>query len=113
MKRSLLPALALALFAHTSFAAVNLNTAGKEELVTVSGVGPATAQAILDYRAQHGSFKSVDELKSIKGFGTKRFEKLKPEFTVGGAAPKGAAPAAGKAGAKPAVAVAGDIKPAK
>ena len=75
-------ALLLALAAQVAVAAVNLNTATKEELIAVTGIGPARAQAILDYRAQHGAFKSVDELKDVKGIGARRFETLKAEFTV-------------------------------
>jgi competence protein ComEA len=76
------PALLLAFAAQVAVAAVNLNTATKEELIAVTGIGPARAQAILDYRAQHGAFKSVDELKDVKGIGARRFETLKTEFTV-------------------------------
>jgi len=72
-------------------AAVNLNTASKEELVAVVGIGPANAQAILDYRKANGAFKTVDELKSVKGIGAKRLEKLKDQFTVGPALQKVAA----------------------
>ena len=72
----------LAFAAQLAVAAVNLNTATKEELIAVTGIGPARAQAILDYRAQHGAFKSVDELKDVKGIGARRFETLKLEFTV-------------------------------
>lgn len=79
----LLFALAIALASPLACAALNLNTATKDELVALSGIGPAKAQAILDYRAQHGGFKSVDELKDVKGIGARRFEKLKPELTVG------------------------------
>lgn len=74
--------LALALASQLAVAAVNLNTATKDELVALSGIGPARAQAILDYRSQHGGFKSVDELKDVKGIGARRFEKLKADFTV-------------------------------
>ena len=62
------------------------------------GIGPAKAQAILDYRKTNGGFKSVDELKDVKGIGAKRFEKLKAEFTV--APPPKAVAAAGKADAR-------------
>jgi competence protein ComEA len=82
MNRWLL-ALVIALAAPLAHAALDLNTATKEQLVALSGIGPAKAQAILDYRAQHGGFKSVDELKDVKGIGARRFEKLKPELTVG------------------------------
>jgi competence protein ComEA len=75
-------------------ATVNLNTATKDELVALSGIGPAKAQAILDYRAAHGPFKTVEQLKDVKGIGAKRFEKLKPELTVSGAQAKAAAASA-------------------
>jgi len=87
----LLLAVALALAAQCANAALNLNTATKEDLVALSGIGPAKAQAILDYRTQHGGFKSVDELKDVKGIGARRFEKLKAELTVGPAAAKAVA----------------------
>ena len=79
----LLLAVALAFAAQFANAALNLNTATKDELVALSGIGPAKAQSIIDYRTQHGGFKSVDELKDVKGIGARRFEKLKPELTVG------------------------------
>jgi competence protein ComEA len=92
----LLSAIALCLCSSLAFGAINLNTATKEELVALPGIGPAKAQAILDYRAAHGSFKSVEELKDVKGIGAKRFEKIKGELVVqgGGAPAKAAAPAA-------------------
>lgn len=101
----LLLALLIAAAAPLANAAVNLNTATKEELVALSGIGPAKAQAILDYRTQHGGFKSVDELKDVKGIGARRFDKLKSELTVGAAPVKTAArdakPAAAKGDGKP------------
>ena len=83
MQRLLL-AFAFALWSGAALAALNLNTATKEELIALPGIGPAKAQAILDYRNAHGSFKSVEELKDVKGIGAKRFEKLKGELTVAG-----------------------------
>ncbi len=76
--------LALALCSAAAFAAINLNTATKEELVALPGIGPAKAQAILDHRNAHGPFKSVEEVKDVKGIGAKRFEKVKGELTVVG-----------------------------
>src|SRR5438093_11497757 len=92
--------LALALFSQWAIAAVNLNTATKEELIALPGIGPAKAQAILDYRSAHGPFKSVEELKDVKGIGAKRFEKLKGELKVSGASTKPAA-SGDKTGASP------------
>jgi competence protein ComEA len=56
---------------------VNLNTATLEQLDQLDGVGPATAQKILDYRQEHGGFGSVDELDQIPGIGEKRLASLR------------------------------------
>ena len=98
--KKLLLALVLALCSGATLAAINLNTATKEELVALPGIGPAKAQAILDYRHAHGAFKSVEEVKDVKGIGAKRFERLKAELTVAGVSAKPAA----RPGDKPAAA---------
>ena len=56
---------------------VHLNTATLEELDSLPGVGPVTAQKILDYRTQHGAFRSVDELDAISGIGPARLDQLR------------------------------------
>ncbi len=53
---------------------VDLNTASKELLTYVSGLGPVLAQRIVDYRKQHGDFESREELKQVKGLGNKAFQ---------------------------------------
>ena len=58
-------------------APVQLSTATLEQLDTLPGVGPSTAQRILDYRAEHGAFSSVDELDAVPGIGPKRLEQLR------------------------------------
>jgi competence protein ComEA len=58
-------------------AAVQLSTATLEQLDSLPGVGPVTAQKILDYRQEHGAFHSVDELDAVPGIGPKRLEQLR------------------------------------
>ncbi|MFK8912202.1 helix-hairpin-helix domain-containing protein [Streptomyces sp. YS-3] len=57
---------------------VSLGTATVEQLDALPGVGPVLAQHIVDYRAQHGGFRSVDELREVNGIGDRRFEDLRP-----------------------------------
>ncbi|WP_105985455.1 helix-hairpin-helix domain-containing protein [Staphylococcus chromogenes] len=61
---------------------INLNLAQESDLVEVPGIGPSKAQSIIAYRDEKGGFKSVEDLKEIKGIGEKTFEKLKDYFTV-------------------------------
>ena len=71
------------LIAFPAFATVNINTATQSELEVVKGLGPAKAKAIIQYREANGSFKNVDELDNVKGFGKASIEKLKDELSVG------------------------------
>jgi len=61
---------------------ININTASLEELEKLPGIGPSKAQAIIDYRTNNGPFKSIEEIKNVKGIGEKTFEKLKDLITV-------------------------------
>ncbi|MGL4473508.1 MAG: ComEA family DNA-binding protein [Shewanella sp.] len=53
---------------------ININTANVEELSMLDGVGPSKAQAIVDYRKQHGKFSSIDDLLNVKGIGPKTLD---------------------------------------
>jgi competence protein ComEA len=66
----------------TPSAPVNLNSATAEQLDALDGVGPATAQKILEYRTQHGGFSSVDDLAQVAGIGPKKLEALKLQVTT-------------------------------
>ena len=85
---------------------ININTASSDELQQVPGIGPATAEKILQMRKSYGAFKSVDDLLAIKGLGKKRLEKMRKYLTVGKVAAskqpaKGPAPPAAEAEAPP------------
>ena len=85
---------------------ININTASSDELQQVPGIGPVTAEKILQMRKSYGAFKSVDDLLSIKGLGKKRLEKMRKYLTVGKVAASkqpanGPAPPAAEAEAPP------------
>ena len=61
---------------------VSLNTATAEQLDTLDGVGPATAAKILDWRRQHGGFRSIDDLGEIPGIGPKRLAALRTKVQL-------------------------------
>lgn len=63
-------------------AQIDLNNATTEQLDTLDGVGPATAKKILEYRAQHGPFRSVNDLARIPGIGPKKLAAMKPRLRV-------------------------------
>jgi competence protein ComEA len=70
---------------------ININTASAAELATLKGIGPAKAQAIVDHREKNGQFKTVDDLKLVRGIGDKMLEQLRSHVTVDGTAAAGAA----------------------
>jgi competence protein ComEA len=62
---------------------VNLNTAASSELASLPGIGPKTAERILEYRQKNGPFKKIEDLMNVRGVGEKSFLKLRSRITVG------------------------------
>ena len=83
----------LLMIAVNAFAAVNVNTANEKELQMLTGIGPAKAKAIIDYRTKNGEFKTVDDLIKVPGIGPAVLGKMKSDVTLTG--PTAAKPAAG------------------
>lgn len=84
MKKLLLALLLLLAIAGIALAAVNINTASKDELMTLKGIGERRAQDIIDYRSKHGPFKSVDDLEKVPGIGPGIMKQIRPDVTVTG-----------------------------
>ena len=61
---------------------ININSASKEELDSLPGVGEVTAQKIIDYREENKEFKSIDEIKNVKGIGENKFNDLKDYICI-------------------------------
>jgi competence ComEA-like helix-hairpin-helix protein len=85
-------------------APINLNTATSEQLQQVPGIGPSTADKILQMRKSYGAFKSVDDLLAVQGIGPKRLEKMRKYLVVAKAPTSKPAVAAKNAAAVPATA---------
>jgi competence protein ComEA len=63
---------------------ININTASKEELESLPGIGPVMAQAIVDHRQEHGLFTSPEALLDVEGIGPGTYEQIKDRITTGG-----------------------------
>ncbi|WP_219905161.1 ComEA family DNA-binding protein [Pseudothauera lacus] len=66
---------------------IDINTADATTLAQINGIGPTKAQAIVDYRNQHGPFKSAAELARVPGIGERTVERIEPQVTVGAQRP--------------------------
>lgn len=61
---------------------VNINTATLNELDSLPGIGPTTAQKIIDYREENGNFKTIEDLQNVKGIGDVKFKEIKDKIIV-------------------------------
>lgn len=61
---------------------VNINTADLAQLDTLPGIGPATAQKIIDYRLVHNGFKSINEINNVSGIGPKKYADIAPKISI-------------------------------
>ena len=61
---------------------ININTAAKDEIVRLKGIGPALAEAIIEYRGAHGNFKNKEDLKNVRGIGPAKFEEIKERVKI-------------------------------
>lgn len=68
--------------AATLLAAININTATADELVTLKGIGPAKAKAIIDYRQTNRGFKKPEDILIVKGIGPKIYDAIKNDIKV-------------------------------
>lgn len=61
---------------------ININTANKEELDTLPGIGPATADKIIEYRETNGHFTSIEDIKNVRGIGEAKFSKIQSRIRI-------------------------------
>ena len=61
---------------------VNINTADESELISLPGIGPATAKKIIDYRENNGAFIEIEDIKKVRGIGQSKFENMKDFITT-------------------------------
>jgi competence protein ComEA len=61
---------------------VNINEASVKELAGLSGIGKSKAEAIIAYRSEYGRFENVDDIKKVKGIGSKTFDNIRDKITA-------------------------------
>lgn len=84
MKKVALLFAALLAYTGFAFAVVNVNSATKEQLEKLEGIGPVKAQAIIDYRKKNGPFKSLDDVKKVDGIGEATYATIKKDIVLSG-----------------------------
>ena len=70
-------------FQANTFSKIDLNKAALEDLIGLPGIGQELAQRIINYRSNAGSFRTIEELKEVKGIASRKFEALKDRINVG------------------------------
>jgi competence protein ComEA len=68
---------------HINAGRVNINTATVPELDALPGIGPTTAQSIVDYRLEHGPFQAIQDIQNVPGIGPATFDGIKDYITIG------------------------------
>ena len=66
----------------TNQSLISINTATKDELMNLNGIGASKAEAIIRYREENGSFKTIEDIMNVSGIGELAFEKIKDSITV-------------------------------
>lgn len=84
VRRLLLACVACLALWSEAWAVVDINSADETLLRTVKGIGPVKARAILSYRAKNGPFRSITDLRKVKGFGAKTIARIGPAITLSG-----------------------------
>ena len=109
LKKLFITLLASFALMSAAFAVVDLNTANQAQLESLTGIGPAKAKDIIDFRTKNGPFKSAEDVMKVPGIKEGTYAKIKGEISVGGKVaapvapakaekmPKASAPAADKA----------------
>jgi competence protein ComEA len=84
MKKVALLFAALLAYTGFAFAVVNVNSATKEQLEKLEGIGPVKAQAIIDYRKKNGPFKKLEDVKNVNGIGEATYATIKKDIALSG-----------------------------
>jgi competence protein ComEA len=83
MIRFILSLLAALFLSGYLWSAIDINTATKQELETLKGIGPIKAQAIIEHRSKHGPFRNINEITQVQGVGEITFGNIKNQITTG------------------------------